>query len=69
LIVLEGNFEEEEPSAAQLTSLREMIAWLAAQYQVPPERVGGHKDFAETLCPGRKLHALLPELREAARGR
>lgn len=65
LVVLEGNFEEEEPTAAQLAALREMIAWLAARYQVPPDRIGGHKDFAGTLCPGKKLHALLPELRAA----
>lgn len=69
LIVLDGNFEEEEPTAAQLTALRAMISWLAAQYQVPAERVGGHKDFAGTLCPGKKLHALIPELRNAARVR
>jgi len=65
LVVLEGNFEEEQPTAAQLIALRRMIAWLAARYQVPPERVGGHKDFAETLCPGKNLQALLPELRTA----
>jgi N-acetyl-anhydromuramyl-L-alanine amidase AmpD len=67
LVVLEGNFEEEEPPAAQLAALREMIAWLAARYQLPPDRVGGHQDFAQTLCPGKNLQALLPELRQAAR--
>lgn len=69
LVVLEGNFEEETPTPAQLIALRKMIAWLAARYQVPPDRVGGHSDFAETLCPGRRLHDLLPELRAAAGGR
>ncbi len=69
LIVLEGNFEEEEPTAAQLTALRGMISWLAVQHQVSPDRVGGHKDFAGTLCPGKRLHALIPELRNAARER
>jgi hypothetical protein len=67
LVVLEGNFEEEEPPAAQLAALRGMIAWLAARYQVPPNRIGGHQDFAQTLCPGKNLQALLPELRQAAR--
>lgn len=69
LIVLEGNFEEEEPTTAQLAALRGMISWLAVQFQVPPDRIGGHKDFAGTLCPGKKLHALIPELRNAARDR
>lgn len=66
LVVLEGNFEEEQPTALQLVALRKMIAWLSARYQVPPDRVGGHKDYAGTLCPGRNLQALLPELRTAA---
>jgi N-acetyl-anhydromuramyl-L-alanine amidase AmpD len=64
LVVLEGNFEEEQPTEAQLVALRKMIAWLSARYQVPPDRVGSHKDFAETLCPGKNLQALLPELRK-----
>jgi N-acetyl-anhydromuramyl-L-alanine amidase AmpD len=67
LVVLEGNFEEEQPTAAQLAALREMVAWLAARYQVAPDRVGGHQDFAQTLCPGKNLQALLPELRQAVR--
>lgn len=65
LIVLEGNFEEEEPTAAQLVALRKMISWLAGEYKVSPERLGTHKDFARTLCPGTKLQALIPELRAA----
>jgi N-acetyl-anhydromuramyl-L-alanine amidase AmpD len=67
LVVLEGNFEEEQPTAAQLAALREMVAWLAARYQVVSDRVGGHQDFAQTLCPGKNLQALLPELRQAVR--
>ena len=65
LVVLEGNFEEEQPTAAQLASLRKMIAWLASRFRVPPEKIGGHQDFADTLCPGKNLQALLSELRAA----
>lgn len=67
LVVLEGNFEEEQPTPAQLASLRRMIAWLAGRFDVPAARVGGHQDFARTLCPGRNLQALLPELRAGMR--
>jgi hypothetical protein len=62
LIVLEGNFEEEQPTVAQVASLGKMIAWLTKRYDVPPEKIGGHKDFAETLCPGKNLHKLIPEM-------
>jgi N-acetyl-anhydromuramyl-L-alanine amidase AmpD len=66
LVVLEGNFEVEQPTEAQLASLRRMIAWLAARYRVSPDRIGGHKDFASTLCPGKNLQSKLPELCQEA---
>lgn len=67
LVVLEGNFEVEEPTPAQLATLRRTIHWLAQRFDVPPEGVNGHQDFAKTQCPGKKLEAMLPELREAAK--
>lgn len=66
LVVLEGNFEVEQPTATQLASLRKMIAWLAARFHVPAEKIRGHKDFASTLCPGKNLHDMLAELRKSA---
>ncbi len=63
LIVLEGNFEEERPTRGQLRSLRRLVQGLAEQWQVPAEQVQGHKDHANTLCPGTHLYTYLPELR------
>jgi len=63
LIVLEGNFEEEHPTESQLATLQSLTAWLAARYGVPSDRIGGHKDFASTACPGTNLQSQLPELR------
>jgi hypothetical protein len=63
LIVLEGNFEEEEPTAAQVETLRRMVNHFRSFHDVPAERIGGHKDHALTLCPGEHLHRLIPELR------
>lgn len=65
LVVLEGNFEIESPPPAQLTALRQLLAWLAAEHRLTADRLGGHRDYAETLCPGKNLEALLPELRAA----
>lgn len=64
LIVLEGNFEEEQPTPAQLETLRRFVGWQAQLYGVPAERIQGHKDFAQTACPGTSLYAYLPELRK-----
>jgi hypothetical protein len=55
LICLEGNFETEKPTEAQLQSLRQATAWLATTHKVPRVRIGGHGDFAETSCPGKNL--------------
>jgi N-acetyl-anhydromuramyl-L-alanine amidase AmpD len=66
LIGLEGNFEEETVTPAQQRSLERLVAVMARRFHVPPENVAAHKDFAETLCPGKALYALLPRLREVA---
>lgn len=59
---------EEVPPAA-LASLITLLTYLAYTYKIPPERIVGHKDLASTACPGDKLHALLPAIREEVRRR
>jgi N-acetyl-anhydromuramyl-L-alanine amidase AmpD len=65
-VVVEGNFETETPSPAQLASLRSLVAWLAAKYQIPSAQITNHSDNAQTDCPGKKLKPFLAELRAAA---
>jgi len=67
LIVLEGNFEEDEPTPEQLASLERMLVWGVSRWGIPAERVDGHDDHASTLCPGRNLKRHLPALRQALR--
>lgn len=64
LIVLEGNFETEEPSAKQKESLEKLTAWLAMKWKVPASEIKAHNDYAKTACPGANLKKLLPALRE-----
>ncbi|MCB1511757.1 MAG: N-acetylmuramoyl-L-alanine amidase [Hyphomicrobiaceae bacterium] len=59
-IVVEGNFERERPSEAQVRALRSLVCWLRAKYR--GARVTAHNDFASTDCPGRHLKVLLPSL-------
>jgi len=63
-IVLEGNFEREKPTAAQVEATVRLLAYLARRHNIAPERIGGHRDVARTACPGRALEALLPTIRE-----
>jgi hypothetical protein len=67
LVVLEGSFNKEQPSAAQIDSLKQIVAWLARKYKVPAANIKGHSDYAKTACPGENLKALLPELRQTGR--
>ena len=69
LIVVEGNFEEEEPTGAQMASLLTLSEAVAAQWGIGPEAVGGHGDRAagQTACPGEALEARLGDVRAAVR--
>lgn len=59
-VVLAGNFEIEEPSRAQLASLRRTVRELRLAY--PDIEIIGHRDASPTSCPGRNLEKLLPTL-------
>lgn len=64
LVVLEGNFETEQPSSEQQKYLQALVAWLSAHYKVPTSEIKAHNDYASTACPGENLKKLLPTLRE-----
>jgi hypothetical protein len=63
-IVLEGHFDKEEPSPAQLASLDKLVVWLARKYRVSASKISGHNDHVSTDCPGKHLKSYLPMLRE-----
>lgn len=56
LICVIGNFEEQQVNEQQLNSLSALIRWLMAKYNVPIDSVKTHKDYTETLCPGKNLY-------------
>lgn len=61
-IVLLGNFQIDEPTEAQLASLRTLSGCLIDAYAIT--HIAGHRDFQPgiTDCPGDNLEALLPDL-------
>lgn len=63
LIVVEGNFEDEQLTEGQMRALEALVTTFARRFNVPGERLGAHKDYASTRCPGRNLYAELPRLR------
>lgn len=69
LVVLEGNFEIEQPSPEQLASLNAMVQWLAGRFHIASDHVQAHNDYAKTACPGRNLKVLLPGIRAKVAGK
>ena len=59
LIVLDGNFEEQAPSPAQIERTVELLAWAHQQHGIDLSTLQGHRDLAATLCPGASLYALI----------
>jgi N-acetylmuramoyl-L-alanine amidase len=63
-ICLVGNFNETQPTEAQMRSLVELVRRLQHRYSIPTRRVIGHRDVIEgyTECPGR--HFSIERLRK-----
>ena len=59
LIEVVGNFEEVEPNAQQLAAVVDTMAWLVARHGLSIDSIRGHKDHAQTLCPGKNLYRYL----------
>ena len=56
LIEVVGNYENIEPSDAQLEAIAQMMAWVAIKHNIPIEKIASHKDYASTACPGKGLY-------------
>lgn len=60
LVMLLGNFEEQQPTAAQLNAAVELTAWLVREHHLGIDAIASHKDYStRTVCPGRNLYAYL----------
>ncbi len=59
LICVIGNFEEQTPTDRQLKALIDLTSFLADYFHVPLDKIKGHKDYTETLCPGKNLYIYL----------
>lgn len=64
LVVVEGNFERDTLTSAQRRTLDVLVPALARHFRIESRLLATHRDFAETLCPGRNLYAEIPRLRE-----
>src|SRR5581483_10997047 len=74
-VALLGTFTSEEPSRAALDALTALLAWKADRHGVDPlgtttwstgthPTMVGHRDASATSCPGDRLYAGLPAVRQ-----
>ncbi len=61
LICVMGNYEHQILSETQFEQLAFLTANLADKYEVSAEDIKSHKDYTETLCPGKDLYRYLED--------
>jgi len=54
-ICLVGNFDETQPTAAQMKSVAKLVAYMMYTYNITADRVLGHRDAKPTDCPGKNM--------------
>ena len=59
LVLCEGDFDQEAVSEAQLHGAALAFAWAAQNFAVATDTLAGHRDLAQTSCPGTNLYAHL----------
>jgi len=59
LVLCEGDFDQEAVSEAQLHGAAVAFAWAVQNFHVKSDTLAGHRDFAQTSCPGANLYAHL----------
>jgi len=69
-VCLVGNFEVEQPTPAQLKSLRELVATLSQECQIETKGIVRHTDIKATACPGKRFpwETLLGSMIEGSHG-
>jgi len=66
-ICLIGNFDLYRPTEAQMVSLERLVTVLRRRYDVPIDRIVGHRELKATDCPGKlfPMDTFLMDLRRA----
>lgn len=58
-ICLWGDFERQRVGARQLQATVKLVAWLCREHSIDPATLRGHKDLADTDCPGKDFYRYL----------
>jgi len=58
-----GSYHLVDITPALQTALENLLAWLCYKYNISPDTIKGHRDYAATECPGQYLYDRLPQIR------
>jgi len=61
-IAVEGSFDVETPTAAEIASLRALVHDLQGAFELAAGMVRFHNQLAQTICPGRHLIEAIGDL-------
>jgi len=61
LISVMGNYNQQEPTEAQIDAIAQMMAHAIQEYGLSVDDIYGHADWAETSCPGDHLQKYLDD--------
>ncbi|MCV7243706.1 N-acetylmuramoyl-L-alanine amidase [Mycobacterium mantenii] len=56
LVLCEGDFDQEAVPEAQLQGAARAFAWAAQNFHISTDTLAGHRDLAQTSCPGGNLY-------------
>ncbi|MDR1612382.1 MAG: N-acetylmuramoyl-L-alanine amidase [Planctomycetota bacterium] len=65
-VMLLGNFEFQQPTPAQIASLRRVTVSLMRKYGLSCKDIYGHSDLSNTQCPGKHLKPYVNAMRKGA---
>jgi len=61
LINVIGNYEIQKISKQQLDKIADLIAYFIKEFDLKIDSIKGHKDYADTACPGKDLYQYLQD--------
>lgn len=64
LIALAGDLEQQPVTDAQYDSTVRLCAYFCSELHLSPSGIKGHRDYAQTDCPGKNMYVRMAALRE-----
>lgn len=61
-IVLDGNFDKDQPTKNQIDALTNLLKHLAIAHDIARSNIKVHSDVAETECLGRELKSKMVDI-------